>query len=105
VSAEHIVTVTGATPGKPVIAHNNWDGDGSYQVSMNLWWGTNGTEYRLYENGVLIDTRTLTDRTPAAQSAVTNIAGRGPGTYEYRAELTNEAGAASSDILIVTVGG
>ncbi|MBD2864260.1 heparinase II/III domain-containing protein [Paenibacillus oceani] len=105
VSAEHIVTVTGATPGKPVITHNNWDGDGSYQVSMNLWWGTNGTEYRLYENGVLIDTRTLTDRTPAAQSAVTNIADRGPGTYEYRAELTNEAGAASSDILIVTVGG
>lgn len=99
----HVVAVTQATPGKPVLAHNNWDGDGSFQVAMNLWWGTNGVTYRLYENEILIDTQTLTDRTPSAQSAVTNITNRGFGHYEYRAELANDAGVTSSDKLTVVV--
>lgn len=102
-SDTHVVTVTRAAPDKPVLAHDNWDGDSSFQVHMNLWWGTNGATYRLYENGVLIDTQTLMDRTPSPQSAVTNIANKGSGTYEYRAELVNYAGVASSDKLTVVV--
>lgn len=102
-SDAHVVTVTQAAPAKPVLAHNNWDGDGSFQVNMNLWWGTNGASYRLYENEALIDTQALTERTPSAQSAVTNITNRGLGHYEYRAELVNDAGVTSSDKLVVTV--
>jgi hypothetical protein len=102
-SDTHVVTVTQAAPDKPVLAHNNWDGDGSFQVNMNLWWGTNGATYRLYENEVLIDTQTLTEHTPSAQSAVTNITNKGLGTYEYRAELVNYAGVTSSDKLTVVV--
>ena len=97
------VRVTDAAPAKPVLSDNNWDGDGDFNVSMNMWWGTNGAAYRLYENGILIDTQTLVDKTPQAQSAVTAIQGRPAGVYEYRAELVNDAGAASSEKLIVVV--
>ncbi len=97
------VTVKDAKPGKPVLSANNWDGDGSYDVSMNMWWGTNGGTYRLYENGELIDTQQLTAGTPSAQSAKTSVSGRAPGSYEYRAELANAAGATTSETLVVQV--
>ncbi|MDQ0060495.1 hypothetical protein J2T14_002667 [Paenibacillus harenae] len=98
-----VVTVTDAAPGKPVLSHNDWDGDGSYDVTMNMWWGTNGSEYRLYENGVLIDTKPMTEATPNAQEALTNISGRAPGVYEYRAVLINAAGETSSETITITV--
>lgn len=98
------MTVTDASPGQAVLSNDNWDGDGSYAVMMNLWWGTNATEYRLYENGVLVDTQTLQAHTPDAQSAVTAISGKTPGTYEYEAVLRNAAGETRSAKMTVTVG-
>uniref|UniRef100_UPI00406C3357 DUF5689 domain-containing protein n=1 Tax=Paenibacillus sp. FSL R5-0749 TaxID=2921657 RepID=UPI00406C3357 len=97
------VQVTNATPGKATLSQNNWDGDGNYSVSMNLWWGTNATEYRLYENDVLIDTQALKAATPASQSAVTELSGRANGTYTYRAELINAAGVTSTETITVQV--
>nr|WP_152393444.1 DNRLRE domain-containing protein [Paenibacillus guangzhouensis] len=97
------VRVTDAEPGYPVLSHDNWDGDGTFNVSMNMWWGTNGSTYRLYENGVLIDTQRLTVKTPQAQLAVTEIRDKPAGTYEYRCELVNEAGVTSSRAITVKV--
>ncbi|KRF05510.1 hypothetical protein ASG89_20495 [Paenibacillus sp. Soil766] len=102
-SDTHVVEVTQATPNKPVLSNDNWDGDGTYNVSMNMWWGTNGTTYLLYENGVLIDTQVLSDRTPSAQSAVSTVTNKGKGNYEYRAELVNFAGVISSDTIRIQV--
>ncbi|MGG1555241.1 OmpL47-type beta-barrel domain-containing protein, partial [Paenibacillus ferrarius] len=98
-----LVNVTQATPSKPVLSNDNWDGDGNFTINMNLWWGVNGATYNLYENGVLIYTQALTNRTPSAQSAVTVITNKEKGTYSYRAELVNYAGATSSDAMIVKV--
>jgi chitodextrinase len=102
-SAEMTVQVTDAAPGKPVLSSDNWDGDGHYRISMNMWWGTNGTAYHLYENGVLIHTQALADGTPGAQSAVVEVSNKPAGAYEYRGELVNAAAAASSDTLTVIV--
>ncbi|MDF2717680.1 MAG: hypothetical protein K0R28_4605, partial [Paenibacillus sp.] len=95
-SGEHIVTVAQASPGKAVVSHDNYDGDGSYRVAMNLWWGTNGITYRLYENGILVDTQQLADATPGAQHSFTSFSGKQPGIYSYRCELENAAGSTSS---------
>ncbi|WP_391572372.1 OmpL47-type beta-barrel domain-containing protein [Cohnella sp.] len=103
VSDEWTVTVSHSLPAKPELSSNNWDGDGSYDIQMNMWWGTNGTTYRLYENETLIAEMALTAQTPQAQSAVVPISGRAVGTYEYRGELVNAAGAASSEKIIVKV--
>lgn len=97
------VKVTDASPGVPVLSNDNWDDNGDYKVTMNMWWGTNAAVYMLYENDVLIDTQTLSVNTPNAQSAVTNITGRTTGTYEYRVELKNDAGLTESKFMKVTV--
>ncbi|WP_413775833.1 DUF5689 domain-containing protein [Paenibacillus sp. LS1] len=102
-SDELTVQVTNAAPGKANLSQNNWDGDGNYNVFMNLWWGTNATEYRLYENDVLIDTQALKAATPASQSATTELSGRANGTYTYRAELINAAGVTSTETITVQV--
>jgi fibronectin type 3 domain-containing protein len=101
--AEHTVSVTDAGPGRPSLSSDNRDGDGDYSVMMNLWWGTNGSTYRLYEDGVLIDTQSLVEATPGAQSATTNVTGRAPGVHVYRAELENALGVTESRQLEVRV--
>ncbi|MDR7110176.1 fibronectin type 3 domain-containing protein/lysophospholipase L1-like esterase [Microbacterium trichothecenolyticum] len=97
------VKVKDAAPAAPVLSHDNWDKDGNYTVTANLWWGTNGTAYRLFENGVVIDEQSLTAASPNAQQAKTAVAGRAPGTYTYVAEFANAAGATSSQAITVTV--
>ncbi|MGO4109881.1 OmpL47-type beta-barrel domain-containing protein [Paenibacillus sp. YAF4_2] len=99
----HIVTVTEASPGKPILSNDNWDGDGEYKITMNMWWGTNASEYRLYENGQLVDTQSLTTGTPNAQSAITSLTGREPGEYEYEAVLVNAAGESKSEKMKIMV--
>ncbi|MNP53551.1 hypothetical protein D3C76_1480380 [compost metagenome] len=98
-----IVNVTDASPGKSVLSHDNWDGDGNYKLMMNLWWGTNGSEYRLYENGQLIDTKLLSVVTPNGQHAVTDLSDKAVGEYEYYSELVNTAGTTSSETIKVKV--
>lgn len=102
-SAPHTVTVRDAAPGKPSISSDNWDGDGSYAITMNMWWGVNGTTYRLYENGELIDTQELAAHTPNAQTAFTEISDQAAGTYEYYIELVNEHGSTRSEAIRIEV--
>ncbi|WP_345630443.1 LamG-like jellyroll fold domain-containing protein [Rugosimonospora acidiphila] len=98
-----IVTVTQANPGKPVLSSDNYDNDGSYTVTANLWWGTNATSYKFYENNVLVGQGELTANTPDAQTATLRVAGKAVGSYTYRVDFTNPAGTVSSDPLTVNV--
>lgn len=102
-SASHTVTVKDAAPGKPSISSDNWDQDGEYRITMNMWWGTNGTTYKLYENGELIDTQELTAASPNAQTAFTDITGKTAGVYEYQIELANSHGQVRSEVIRVEV--
>lgn len=97
------VEVTDASPGKPVLSHDNQDGDGSYTVTADLWWGTNATAYRFYENGTLVSQGELVAATPGAQHAQLAVSGKAKGTYVYRVEFVNDAGATSSKDLSVKV--
>lgn len=98
------VTVKDAAPGVPVLSHDNWDRDGSYTVTANLWWGTNATSYRVFENGVLLTQGALEAKTPNLQRVAVPVTGRAVGTYTYRVELVNAAGATASQPVAVTVG-
>lgn len=100
-------------PGKPQIQHNQYgnDTDGEYTINFNMWYGNNGTSYKLYERiGIkndftVVAEGTLTDSTPNAQGGEINITGRTlPGTYYYYLELTNEFGSSVSDTITLKVG-
>ena len=77
--------------------------DGSFDVRMNLWWGTNASEFRLYENDALIATVPLTAFSPEAQAASVEITGRPNGTHVYRGELENGYGVTGTEPLTVEV--
>jgi hypothetical protein len=97
------VQVRDANPAKPVLSHDNRDRDGSYTVTANLWWGTNATSYRFFENGVEVASGSLTASTPDAQSARLVVSSKARGTYEYTVEFRNAAGATLSKPITVTV--
>ncbi|UUX92542.1 glycosyl hydrolase family 18 protein [Methanoplanus endosymbiosus] len=100
------VTGEGASsgiPGTPVLSHDNWDNDGDYTITMNMWWGENGNNLKIYENGNLIASRTLTENSPQAQQYSESFSGKKSGTYEYYAELTNDYGTTESAKITVTV--
>jgi len=99
-------TMSKEVPGKGVLSEDNgYDGiqNGDYTVSMNLWYGDNGRIYKLYENGILIDTQLLTENSPNPQKAVTHIAERKNGTYVYQAELINANGTSTTNTITVEV--
>ncbi|MNJ30835.1 hypothetical protein D3C77_254470 [compost metagenome] len=97
------VHVTDANPGVGVLSSNNWDYDGSYNVTMNMWWGTNATSFELYENGTLVDTQNLNAGSPQGQQAMVQFEGKLAGVYEYYAVLKNAVGQTSTQTIRVEV--
>ncbi|GAA1447877.1 hypothetical protein GCM10009617_32870 [Leifsonia poae] len=97
------VSVTQANPGTPVLSNDNWSGGGTYTVTANMWWGTNATSYKFYENGTLAGQGDLTAATPNAQSATLKVEGKDKGTYVYRVDFINAAGTTSSKTMTITV--
>ncbi|MGR0319742.1 beta-xylosidase family glycoside hydrolase [Agromyces sp. ZXT2-3] len=77
--------------------------DGNFDVRMDLWWGTNATRFRLYQDDELIATVPLEPSSPDAQHAVVPIAGLPNGTYEFRGELANSQGTTPTKPLTVKV--
>ncbi|MBD7956912.1 glycosyl hydrolase 53 family protein [Microbacterium sp. Sa4CUA7] len=94
-------------PAVGVLSHDNgWNTglrDGDYTVRMNLWWGENGSSFRLYEDGVLVAVQPLSYRGVAAQTAAVPITGRRDGTYVYTGEIVNASGVTATRTVTVEV--
>lgn len=97
------VKVTDANPGKPALSDDNWDKNGSYVVTADMWWGTNATSYTFRENGVVVGSGSLTAQTPKAQKATLSVSGRPKGSYVYTVTFTNAAGETVSSSRTVKV--
>ncbi|MEV7610806.1 glycosyl hydrolase 53 family protein [Microbacterium sp. NPDC089320] len=97
------VKVKDAVPGTPVLSADNGDGDGSYTVTADMWWGTNATSYRLYEDGVLLKEGAVAANSPAAQRVSVAVDGRSVGKHTYHVEFVNAAGSSESKTLTVKV--
>ncbi|MCV2394441.1 Ig-like domain-containing protein [Actinotalea sp. M2MS4P-6] len=95
------VKVTDAAPGTPSVRVEG-SGD-TLTLLTDLWWGTNGTGYRVYVDGELFASGDLVAATPAAQHVETSLAGLGVGKHTVVSELVNDAGATRSKPLTVTV--
>ncbi|ANJ27808.1 chitinase N-terminal domain-containing protein [Agromyces aureus] len=104
-SAPRVIEVEDANPGVPALSHDNWDRNGAFTVTADLWWGTNATSYRVYENDVVVAEGPLTASSPAAQRARFAASDRAAGDWRYRFELVNASGVTSSAPLVVHVDG
>lgn len=92
-------------PGAVVLNHTHWNNDGNYKIEMNMWWGNNGSSWKLYENGKLIHEEGLKDNSPQAQYAFKEFTKKAGGTFKYQAELINSHGITESNEVIVKVPG
>lgn len=91
-------------PEKPVLSHNAWNNTGNFTITMNMWWGENGSSWKLYENDNLISTKKLTySSSKGSQMDTINFANKSKGTYRYKAEIINSKGSTISDEIIVTI--
>ncbi|MDF2801685.1 MAG: hypothetical protein K0S61_1588 [Anaerocolumna sp.] len=95
--------VASGKPGTPLLGQDNTDNDGNYTVTMNMWWGNNGTSWKLYENEILVHTGGLSDGSPNAQTVSKSFSNMPSGTYSYRCDLINSYGLTSSASVSVNV--
>lgn len=92
-----------AVPAVPVLSPNNYDGNATYSIIANLWWGNNATTATWYENGILIASQTLTDNTPNPQQTSISSTNKPLGSYSYVVHFTNYFGTTSSLPLVYVV--
>ena len=97
------VVVKDAAPGKPVVSTDNWDQDGSFVATANLWWGTNATSYTFKLDGQVVGEGTLTAATPNAQTAQVSLSGVAPGKHSLLVVFTNANGSTESKPIDVKV--
>lgn len=90
-------------PAAATVSHDNWDTNGDYKITFNMWWGVNASEWNLYENNTLIHTGSLQANGTSAQSGTFNVSGKAPGKYTYKVELVNSAGVTGSNEIVVEV--
>jgi chitinase len=93
---------TGA-PAAGLISHNNWDGDGVYDITMEIWWGNNATSWTIYENDKIVLSEAFQGNSPNAQTLVYGVSGRANGTYTYRIDLKNKFGTTTTNTITVNV--
>ncbi|WP_164861718.1 golvesin C-terminal-like domain-containing protein, partial [Microbacterium sp. CPCC 204701] len=97
------VKVVHAAPAAPVASHDDWDRDGSFTATANLWWGTNATSYRFELDGTVVGSGALAASTPEAQRVSVALNGVAAGTHTLVAVFANANGETASRPVTVTV--
>ncbi|MCW9015662.1 MAG: hypothetical protein OQJ89_01725, partial [Kangiellaceae bacterium] len=89
---------TYAAPKAPTIAWmpTQYEAPAQYTITWNMWWGTNGNEWRLIQNGQVIHTATLQPNGQNAQSASLQLSAVEEGNYAYKVSLCIVEGAQES---------
>ena len=90
-------------PGAVSLEQNCWNGEATFGLKFNMWWGNNGTKAVLYENGTEIDSVTFEDNSPSAQSHTFTVTKTENGTYQYKVALINSYGTTESSAVSYTV--
>lgn len=72
-------------------------------VTWNMWWGENGRQWKIYVNGKMVDSGTVTSKSPKAQQATVAVALEEAGPVEIKVALCNDHGCSESEPTIVNV--
>lgn len=92
-----------AVPTASSLSKNVWNGEHTYTITSNMWYGQNATVAELYENGILVKRVSLTGNTPAHQKIEFSVAGKAVGSYTYQCKLYNQHGVTDSGSVSVKV--
>ena len=95
--------VCNSAPAEPTLEHSNWAGNPDFDLNMINYGGENGSEWRLYENGKLINTSKLEYNGIVAQRDTYKVTNKPNGTYKYYCELVNPMGATKSKEVEIVV--
>jgi hypothetical protein len=91
------------SPAAGVLQPSNYNGDPSFYIIFNIWYGNNATNWTLFENGQSVGTYPLTDNSPNPQKARSAVFTRTNGVYNYVATGSNGFGTTLSTSYTVTV--
>lgn len=92
-----------AKPSSFSLTKDNWNGNSTYKIIANMWYGQNATLVKLYENGALVDTKNPNFATPSAQKIEFSFSGKAKGTYVYKMEAINQHGTTTTSNFTYTV--
>jgi Cellulose binding domain len=87
-------------PLKPEVVSSSLLSNGNYTISINIPSNSKAKEYKIYENGKVIKSGTVSN---LAQSIKQEIVNKPTGTYIYQGEIINGTASNSSDIITVKV--
>ncbi len=104
-NAATATSVAGA-PAKPAVSISAVTGSATaYDVTWNIWYGTNGTSWTLLENGLSIYSASVVANSPNAQTGTFRVNNRVYGAFAYQVAVSNASGTTMSDPTNYTVGG
>jgi hypothetical protein len=92
-----------AAPAQGVLSPSNYNGDPSFYLVFNIWWGQNANSWTLSENGLQLGTYGLTDNSPNPQSGRSAVFTRPNGVYNYTAIANNPFGSTATTSYTITV--
>ncbi|MFA6075550.1 MAG: glycosyl hydrolase family 18 protein [Negativicutes bacterium] len=97
---------TKTVPTTPTIGWPSATSGNSVTIAWNMWWGTTGTSWEVWDNGVKIYTSsTFTSSNANTQAGTVTLNGIANGAHNYVIKLVNSAGSTASAAYALNVAG